>query len=94
MGAERGRRLREDRRCGREGRAPLADSAFGRRDGGIRGPFGNIWWVVTQVEDVPEDVMWARLQEPVCAEQMRVEQETFDAEMAGRAQGRSSAPVR
>lgn len=72
----------------------IADSAFGQRGGRIRDPFGNIWWVVTQVEDVPEDVMWARLQDPVYAEQMRVAQETFDAEMTGRAQGRSSAPVR
>lgn len=72
----------------------LADNAFGQRGGRIKDPFGNIWWVVTQVEDVPEDVMWARLQDPVYAEQMRVAQETFDVEMTGRAQGRSSAPVR
>jgi uncharacterized glyoxalase superfamily protein PhnB len=72
----------------------VSDSAFGQRGGRIKDPFGNIWWVVTQVEDVPEDVMWARLQDPVYAEQMRVAQETFDAEMTGRAQGRSSAPVR
>jgi PhnB protein len=72
----------------------VADSAFGQRGGRIKDPFGNIWWVVTHVEDVAEDVMWARLQDPVYAEQMRVAQETFDAEMTGRAQGRSSAPVR
>ncbi|MEU4385025.1 VOC family protein [Promicromonospora sp. NPDC023805] len=72
----------------------LADSAFGQRGGRIKDPFGNIWWVVTHVEDVPEDAMWARLQDPVYAEQMRVAQETFDAEMTGQAQGRSSAPVR
>lgn len=49
---------------------------------------------MAHVEDVPEDVMWARLQEPVYAEQMRIAQETFDAEMTGRAEGRSSAPIR
>jgi hypothetical protein len=49
---------------------------------------------MTHIEDVPEDVMWARLQDPVYAEQMRVAQETYDAEMTGRAEGRSSAPVR
>lgn len=71
----------------------LADSAFGQRGGRIRDPFGNIWWVVAQVEDVPEDVMWQRLQQPQYAEQMRVAQETLDAELSGRSQGRSSAPV-
>lgn len=71
-----------------------SDSAFGQRGGRIKDPFGNIWWVMTHVEDVPEDVMWERLQEPVYAAQMRVAQETFDAEMTGRAEARSSAPVR
>ncbi|GAA4102076.1 VOC family protein [Nocardioides kongjuensis] len=70
------------------------DSAFGQRGGRIKDPFGNIWWVVSQVEDVPEDVMWQRLQEPRYAELMRVAQETLDAELSGRAEGRSSAPVR
>ncbi|MFF0081375.1 VOC family protein [Streptomyces canus] len=72
----------------------LADSAFGQRGGRIKDPFGNIWWVVAHVEDVPEEEMWKRLQEPVYAEAMRVAQETFDAEMTGRGSGRSSAPVR
>lgn len=72
----------------------LDDSAFGQRGGRVRDPFGNVWWVVSQVEDVPEDVMWQRLQEPRYAAGMRVAQETLDAELAGRRQGRSSAPVR
>lgn len=73
---------------------PLSDSAFGQRGGRIRDPFGNIWWVMSQVEDVPEEVMWQRLREPVYAESMRVAQETLDAELAGRQRGRSSVPVR
>ena len=72
----------------------LGDSAFGQRGGRIKDPFGNIWWVVAHVEDVPEEDMWKRLQEPVYAEGMRVAQETLDAELSGRGQGRSSAPVR
>ncbi|WP_102193754.1 VOC family protein [Microbacterium aurantiacum] len=72
----------------------LSDSAFGQRGGRIKDPFGNIWWVVSQVEDVPEDVMWSRLQEPAYAEGMRIAQETLDAELSGRPTGRSSAPVR
>ena len=72
----------------------LDDSAFGQRGGRIKDPFGNIWWVTSHVEDVPEDVMWRRMQDPVYAEQMRVAQATLDAELSGRTQGRSSAPVR
>ncbi|WP_236243670.1 VOC family protein [Streptomyces sp. CC228A] len=72
----------------------LADSAFGQRGGRVKDPFGNIWWVVTSVEDVTEEEVWKRLQEPVHAEAMRVAQETLDAELSGRSLGRSSAPVR
>ncbi|CRK53562.1 Glyoxalase/bleomycin resistance protein/dioxygenase [Rhodococcus sp. RD6.2] len=72
----------------------LGDSAFGQRGGRIKDPFGNIWWVTSHVEDVPEDVMWQRMQDPVYAEQMRVAQATLDAELSGLAQGRSSAPMR
>ena len=71
----------------------LSDSAFGQRGGRVRDRFGNIWWVVAQVEQVAEDEMWRRLQDPVYAEQMRVAQATLDAELSSRAAGRSSAPV-
>ncbi|WSD81653.1 VOC family protein [Streptomyces sp. NBC_01558] len=73
---------------------PLSDDAFGQRGGRVKDPFGNIWWVVSHLEDVPEDVMWKRLQEPVYARAMRVAQETLDAELGGRARGQGSAPVR
>ncbi|WP_458247959.1 VOC family protein [Streptomyces sp. MAI_2237] len=73
---------------------PLADDAFGQRGGRVKDPFGTIWWVVARVEDVSEDEMWKRLREPGYAEVMRVAQETFDAEVSGRSQGRGSAPVR
>ncbi|WP_406125302.1 VOC family protein [Streptomyces sp. NBC_00989] len=73
---------------------PLANDAFGHRGGRVKDPFGNIWWVVAHVEDVPEDEMWKRLRQPEYAEVMRVAQETFDAELSGRGHGRSSAPVR
>lgn len=72
----------------------LSDSAFGQRGGRIKDPFGNIWWVVSHVEDVPKDVMWQRLREPAYADQMRIAQETLDAELSGRTQRRSSAPTR
>ncbi|MFC9593587.1 VOC family protein [Streptomyces sp. NPDC056944] len=72
---------------------PLADDAFGQRGGRVRDPFGNIWWVISRVEEVAEDEMWRRLKDPVYAETMRVAQETLDAELSGRDEGRSSAPV-
>ncbi|MFD4954496.1 VOC family protein [Streptomyces sp. NPDC058451] len=72
----------------------LADDAFGQRGGRIKDPFGNIWWVISCVEDVSEEEMWKRLQAPVYAEAMRVAQETLDAELSGRRHGRSSAPVK
>ncbi|MGY3201163.1 VOC family protein [Streptomyces sp. TE5632] len=73
---------------------PVADDAFGQRGGRVKDPFGNIWWVTSHVEDLSEDEMWERLQDPVYAEGMRVAQETLDAELSGRRQGRASAPVR
>ncbi|GHB31560.1 hypothetical protein GCM10010331_17750 [Streptomyces xanthochromogenes] len=72
----------------------LADDAFGQRGGRIKDPFGNIWWVVSRIEDVSEGAMWKRLQDPVYAEVMRTAQETLDAELSGQSRGRSSAPVR
>jgi uncharacterized glyoxalase superfamily protein PhnB len=72
----------------------LMDSAFGQRGGRVKDPFGNIWWVTSHVEDVAEDEVWRRLQDPVHAEGMRVAQETLDVELSGRRHGRSSAPVK
>lgn len=59
----------------------LDDNAFGQRGGRIRDPFGNIWWVMSHVEDVPEDMIWQRLQEPRYAE--------GDARRAGHARRRA-----
>lgn len=73
---------------------PISDDAFGQRGARLRDPFGNIWWVSCHVEDVTEDQMWERLQDPVYSERMQVAQATLDAELSGRPVGRSSAPVR
>lgn len=70
-----------------------ATNAFGQRGGRVRDPFGNIWWVATQVEDVPPDVAMARLGEPGYADQMRDAQETLDRELSGTAR-EASPPVR
>ena len=70
----------------------LADSAWGDRGARVRDPFGNIWWVMSHVEDVPEDEMWRRMAEPGFAELMRIAQQTLDAELSG-TEGRSSRPI-
>ncbi|WP_240629852.1 VOC family protein [Specibacter cremeus] len=37
----------------------LSNSAWGDRGGRVRDPFGNIWWVMSHVEDVPQAQIWA-----------------------------------
>ena len=66
-------------------------SAFGQRGGRVRDPFGNIWWVAEQVEQVDPDVAMGRLQEPRYAASMRDAQETLDRELSG--QERTVSPV-
>ncbi|MEU0737967.1 VOC family protein [Streptomyces sp. NPDC006134] len=70
----------------------VADSAWGDRGGRVRDPFGNIWWVMSRVEDVAPDQAWERIFEPKYAEAMRMAQETLDAALSGRASGVASAP--
>ncbi|MFG2989238.1 VOC family protein [Streptomyces sp. NPDC048257] len=71
-----------------------SDSAWGDRGGRVRDPFGNIWWVVSRVEEVAPDEAWQRMAEPKYAESMRDAQKTLDAELSGRSSGSASAPQR
>jgi uncharacterized glyoxalase superfamily protein PhnB len=72
-----------------------ATSAFGQRGGRVRDPFGNIWWIAAQVEQVAPDVAMARLSEPAYAAAMRDAQETLDRELSGidRAASPPAAPA-
>ncbi|MFE5833283.1 VOC family protein [Streptomyces sp. NPDC056508] len=72
----------------------VTDSAWGDRGGRVRDPLGNIWWVMSRVEDVTPDLAWERMAEPKHAESMRMAQETLDAALSGRKSGRASAPQR
>jgi uncharacterized glyoxalase superfamily protein PhnB len=63
----------------------LTTSAVGFRGSRVRDPFGNIWWIQTQVEVVDGAEIGARLAQPQYVEAMRVAVETFDAEMRSRA---------
>ncbi|WP_433549633.1 VOC family protein [Streptomyces sp. CA-294286] len=71
-----------------------SDSAWGDRGGRVRDPFGNIWWVVSRVEDVAPDRAEERMFEPEYAKAMRTAQETLDAALSGRESGVASAPQR
>lgn len=62
----------------------LTTSAFGDRGGRVRDPFGNIWWIVTHVEDVSQAEMFKRMQEPLYRERMQYAQATFDQELTSR----------
>ncbi|MFF8605814.1 VOC family protein [Streptomyces sp. NPDC015346] len=72
----------------------VSDSAWGDRGGRVRDPFGNIWWVMSRVEDVSPELAWQRMSEPKYVEAMRTAQETLDAVLSGRETGVASAPQR
>ncbi|WP_147918663.1 VOC family protein [Ruania zhangjianzhongii] len=72
----------------------LGDNAFGQRGGRVKDPLGNIWWVTEQVETVPEEAIWQRLEQPEYSENMRYAQESLDIELSSSPAGRSSAPTR
>ncbi|MEU5809195.1 VOC family protein [Streptomyces sp. NPDC047718] len=72
----------------------VGDNAWGDRGGRVRDPFGNIWWVMSHVEEVDPDTAWQRMSEPKYVESMRVAQQTLDTALSGRASGISRAPLR
>ena len=45
------------------------DQFYGDRSGGVRDQGGNLWWIATHVEDVPEDEMAKRIEEMRAAQQ-------------------------
>ena len=63
---------------------PLSTNAWGDRGCRIRDPFGNIWWIQTHVEDVPEEEMGRRMGEQKYIDGMKVAQETLDRAMPKR----------
>jgi PhnB protein len=49
--------------AGAESVQEVADQFYGDRSGGVRDRLGNVWWIATHVEDVPEDEMARRAEE-------------------------------
>ena len=48
---------------------PLTDQFYGDRSGGVRDPWGNVWWISTHVEDVDPDEMQRRVEAFVAGQQ-------------------------
>jgi len=46
--------------AGAESVMPPADMFYGDRQGGVRDPQGNMWWIATHIEDVAEDELQRR----------------------------------
>jgi len=42
---------------------PLADQFYGDRTGGLKDPFGHVWYIATHIEDVSPEEMARRVEE-------------------------------
>jgi PhnB protein len=49
--------------AGAKGVQAPADQFYGDRSGGVKDPFGNIWWIATHIEDVAPDELKRRAQQ-------------------------------
>ena len=61
------------------------DSFLGERGGRVRDSVGNVWWIISRVEELTEAEIGKRASESKYVESMRIAQETFDKEMSSRA---------
>lgn len=43
--------------------APMEDQFYGDRSGGVKDPFGNIWWFAKHIEDVSQDELARRVKQ-------------------------------
>lgn len=56
----------------------LSTNAWGDRGSRIRDPWGNIWWIQTHVEDVPEEEVARRMEDERFLADLRASAETLD----------------
>ncbi|SRR6266508_4378610 len=61
------------------------ESFLGERGARVRDPVGNIWWIISRVEELTPEQIDKRANENKYTDAMRVAQETFDKEMRRRA---------
>lgn len=62
----------------------MSNNAWGDRGCRISDPFGNIWWILTHVEDVDEEEIEKRMTEKEYIANMKQAQETLDRELRSR----------
>jgi PhnB protein len=60
------------------------DMSWGDRVGRVRDPTGNIWWIVTRVEDLDPEEMRSRAAEGKYIDSMRKALESLDHELSRR----------
>ena len=60
------------------------DSFLGERGGRVKDPFGNIWWIITRVEDLSDEEKASRAGEQKYLDNMAIAIKTFDEEMRSR----------
>jgi uncharacterized glyoxalase superfamily protein PhnB len=70
----------------------LGNSAWGDRGARIRDPFGNIWWIMSRMEDVPEDEAEARWVDPLFLAGMEYAIRSFDQAMTGEGNNPDDCP--
>lgn len=71
----------------------LGNSAWGDRGARVRDLLGNIWWIMSQVEDVPADEAEARWNAPVYAAGMEYAIRSFDQAMRGKGNHPDDCPA-
>lgn len=70
--------------AGAESLTEVMDSFFGERGGRVKDPFGNIWWIVTRIEELSDEEKGRRAGEQKYIDNMIIAQKTFDDEMRSR----------
>ena len=63
----------------------LMDSFLGERGGRVRDPFGNVWWIISRIEELTPEEIGKRAGEEKYMKGMKIAEETFDKEMRSRA---------
>jgi uncharacterized glyoxalase superfamily protein PhnB len=69
---------------GAESITEVMDSFLGERGGRVKDPFGNIWWIITRVEDLSDEEKGRRAGEQIYLDNMAIAIKTFDEEMRSR----------
>jgi PhnB protein len=70
--------------AGAESLTEVMDSFLGERGGRVKDPFGNIWWIITRVEDLSDEEKASRAGEQKYLDNMAIAIKTFDEEMRSR----------